>query len=45
LRRTTDRFAERYERMLALAKERHVNLDSLTDDGLLKLFREGRTEG
>jgi uncharacterized protein YabN with tetrapyrrole methylase and pyrophosphatase domain len=40
LRRTIDRFAGRYERMLALAKERDVDLGSLADDGFLELLRE-----
>lgn len=42
LRRTTARFAERYERMLARAKEDGVELGAMTDDELLRFFRDPR---
>lgn len=42
LRRTTNRFALRYESMLARAKEEGVNLEALPEDELLKYFRDGR---
>ena len=43
LRRTTRTFGERFERMMALAVERGIDLDSLRDDELLGLFREVRS--
>jgi len=39
LRRTTRRFAERYERMLERARREGVDLSSLTEDELLAYFR------
>jgi tetrapyrrole methylase family protein/MazG family protein len=43
LRRTTRTFAERYESMLGLARKRGLDLEHLTEDELLALFREART--
>jgi len=43
LRRTTRTFAERFESMLGLARERGLDLDRLSEDELLALFREART--
>lgn len=40
LRRTVRRFSERYERMLARAREEGVDLSSLGDEELLRYFRE-----
>jgi tetrapyrrole methylase family protein/MazG family protein len=42
LRRTTTRFAERYEAMLARAREEGVDLASLSEDDLLAYFRDAR---
>jgi tetrapyrrole methylase family protein/MazG family protein len=42
LRRTTRSFAERYERFLALAEERDLDLESVPGDELRELFREAR---
>ncbi len=42
LRRTTRRFALRYERMLERAREEGVDLASLPEDELLAYFREVR---
>ena len=43
LRRTTRRFAGRYERMREVARDRGVDLASLPEDELLALFRESRS--
>jgi MazG family protein len=43
LRRTVRGFAGRYERMLALAKERDVDLENLSDPELRALFRDARS--
>ena len=43
LRRTVRGFAERYERMRTLARQRGVDLEDLSDDELRRLFREART--
>jgi tetrapyrrole methylase family protein / MazG family protein len=42
LRRTTRGFAERYERFLAIAQERKLDLGSVPDDEIRELFREAR---
>jgi MazG family protein len=42
LRRATSRFAARYERTAALAAERGLEMEHLTEDELLALFREAR---
>jgi tetrapyrrole methylase family protein / MazG family protein len=42
LRRSTRTFAERYEAMLELARERGLDLDALSENELLALFREAR---
>jgi MazG family protein len=42
LRRSTRTFAERYEAMLELARERRLELDALSENELLALFREAR---
>jgi tetrapyrrole methylase family protein/MazG family protein len=42
LRRTTNRFALRYESMLTRAKDEGVDLEALSEEQLLKYFREGR---
>lgn len=42
LRRTTRGFAERYDRFLALARERGVDLESVPEDEVRELFREAR---
>ena len=42
LRRTTRGFAERYERFTALLRERGIDLDSLSEPEVRKLFREAR---
>jgi uncharacterized protein YabN with tetrapyrrole methylase and pyrophosphatase domain len=42
LRRSTRRFAERYERMREQAREQGIDLSSLPDDELLALFRSAR---
>jgi tetrapyrrole methylase family protein/MazG family protein len=42
LRRTTRRFAERYDAMRELARERGLDLGSLDDDALVALFRAAR---
>jgi nucleoside triphosphate diphosphatase len=42
LRRSTRTFAERYEAMLELARERRLDLDALSENELLALFREAR---
>ena len=42
LRRTTRGFAERYERLPALAQERDLALESVTEDEVRELFREAR---
>ena len=44
LRRTTRTFSERYERMLALAAERGMDMGAMTDDDLLGLFGEAQRE-
>jgi nucleoside triphosphate diphosphatase len=44
LRRSTRTFAERYESMLDLARERGLDLDALSEDELLGLFREARAD-
>ena len=44
LRRTTRTFAARYERMMALAIERGIDMGAMTDADLLRLFREARRE-
>jgi tetrapyrrole methylase family protein / MazG family protein len=43
LRRSTRTFAGRYEAMLRVAKERDLELEDLTDDQLIELFREARS--
>jgi MazG family protein len=42
LRRTTRGFADRYERFLAMAEERGLDLESVGDDEVRELFREVR---
>lgn len=42
LRRTTNRFALRYESMLARAKDEGVDLESLSEEQLLDYFRSSR---
>jgi tetrapyrrole methylase family protein/MazG family protein len=42
LRRTTRTFGERFERMIALASSRGLDLEQMSQDELLSLFREGR---
>jgi uncharacterized protein YabN with tetrapyrrole methylase and pyrophosphatase domain len=42
LRRTTRGFAERYERYRALAEERGVDLELVSDEEVRNLFREAR---
>ena len=42
LRRATRGFAERYERFLALAEERDLDMESLPEDEVRELFREAR---
>jgi tetrapyrrole methylase family protein/MazG family protein len=42
LRRTTRGFAERYERFLALAMERGLELEQISEDEVRDLFREAR---
>jgi MazG family protein len=42
LRRTVRGFAERYERMRGLARERGIDLEALSDQELRRLFREAR---
>jgi len=42
LRRTTTRFAERYEGMLARAREEGIDLAALSEDDLLAYFRDAR---
>lgn len=42
LRRTTRTFGERYERMMELAASRGVELEGMSDEELLTLFREAR---
>jgi MazG family protein len=42
LRRTTRGFAERYERFLAIAEDRKLDLGSVPDDEIRELFREAR---
>ncbi len=42
LRRTIRGFAERYERLLALAEERDLDMESLPEDEVRELFREAR---
>jgi len=42
LRRSTRTFAQRYEAMLELVRERGLDLDRLSEDQLLALFREAR---
>jgi uncharacterized protein YabN with tetrapyrrole methylase and pyrophosphatase domain len=44
LRRTTTRFADRFERMRALADERGLDIESMSDEELLAFFRESRGE-
>jgi tetrapyrrole methylase family protein/MazG family protein len=44
LRRTTTRFAERYEAMRERAKAEGVDLEALSEDELLAYFRSGRTD-
>jgi tetrapyrrole methylase family protein / MazG family protein len=43
LRRATGTFAERYEAMLRLVRERRLDLEALTDEELVALFREARS--
>jgi MazG family protein len=45
LRRTTRTFAERYEAMMRLARERGLDLERLSEEELLALFREARIPG
>lgn len=42
LRRSTRTFAQRYEAMLELARDRDLDLDEMSEDDLLTLFREAR---
>jgi tetrapyrrole methylase family protein / MazG family protein len=42
LRRTTRTFGERFERMMELAVLRGLDLEQMSEDELLSLFREGR---
>jgi len=42
LRRATDRFAERYESMLARAAEEGADPESMSEEELLRYFRQGR---
>ncbi|MDP9343299.1 MAG: nucleoside triphosphate pyrophosphohydrolase [Actinomycetota bacterium] len=42
LRRTTRGFAERYERFTELLRERELDLDSLSEEEVRKLFRQAR---
>lgn len=42
LRRTTRGFAERYQRFLAIADERGLDMGSLPEDEVRRLFREAR---
>ncbi|HWL89864.1 MAG TPA: nucleoside triphosphate pyrophosphohydrolase [Actinomycetota bacterium] len=42
LRRATRGFAERYERFVALAEERGLDLESIPEDEIRELFREAR---
>ena len=42
LRRTVRGFAERYERLRVLARERDIDLSRLPDEDLRSLFREAR---
>ena len=42
LRRITRGFAERYERLLALAQEGDLALESVTEDEVREVFREAR---
>jgi uncharacterized protein YabN with tetrapyrrole methylase and pyrophosphatase domain len=44
LRRTTRTFSARYERMMALAIERGIDMSAMTDEDLLGLFSEARGE-
>jgi tetrapyrrole methylase family protein/MazG family protein len=44
LRRTTTRFADRFERMRGLADERGLDMESMSDQELLAFFRESRDE-
>jgi len=44
LRRTTTKFAERYETMLARAREEGVDLEALGEDELLAYFRDSRPD-
>jgi MazG family protein len=44
LRRTVRKFGAGFDRMTALARERRLELSQLSDDELLALFREARTE-
>jgi uncharacterized protein YabN with tetrapyrrole methylase and pyrophosphatase domain len=41
LRRTTSKFARRYERLLARARREGVNLAELGEDELLAYYRQG----
>ena len=43
LRRSTRTFAERYEAMLRLARERGLELEAMSEDELVALFREARS--
>jgi len=45
LRRTVRGFAQRYERMRALARDRDIDLAKLPDGELRALFREARSDG
>jgi MazG family protein len=45
LRRTVRGFAQRYERMRALARDRDIDLGKLPDGELRALFREARSDG
>lgn len=42
LRRTTSTFSDRFERMPAVAQDRAVELDAMSDEELLELFRASR---
>jgi tetrapyrrole methylase family protein / MazG family protein len=44
LRRTTTSFAQRYERMAAIAAERGIDLEAIPEDALLALFEEARLD-
>jgi tetrapyrrole methylase family protein / MazG family protein len=44
LRRTTTAFAERYERMAALAADQGLDLETLSQESLLELFEEAKRD-